>query len=156
MAEQRDYYSCVLRGDNRLFCSFDVRGRRQFTDGQRWSSPNALGPRAFFATMTNPAYLSIDRLQSTDEGIYRCRVDFKNSPTRKQKMNLTIIGERIVSCLNSIAPATAQQLKPVLSIGREWRLIAGEQEAPPICKSLSQACNSTALNTAVQFVTRRV
>ncbi|XP_067207984.1 neural cell adhesion molecule 1-like isoform X4 [Linepithema humile] len=78
-------------GRGEPFYSFDVRGRRQFTDGQRWSSPNALGPRAFFATMTNPAYLSIDRLQSTDEGIYRCRVDFKNSPTRKQKMNLTII-----------------------------------------------------------------
>lgn len=77
-------------------CSFDVRGRRQFNNARLWSSPAALGPRAFFITATNPAHLSIDRLQSSDEGIYRCRVDFRNSPTRKQKMNLTVIGERTV------------------------------------------------------------
>ncbi|EFN75493.1 Fasciclin-3 [Harpegnathos saltator] len=71
--------------------SFDVRGRRQFNNAHLWSSPKALGPRAFFITATNPAHLSIDRLESKDEGIYRCRVDFRNSPTRKQKMNLTVI-----------------------------------------------------------------
>ncbi|CAL7948602.1 unnamed protein product [Xylocopa violacea] len=71
--------------------SFDVRGRRQFNNALLWSSPAALGPRAFFITASNPAHLSIDRLETRDEGIYRCRVDFKNSPTRKQKMNLTVI-----------------------------------------------------------------
>jgi len=79
------------------YFSFDVRGRRQYSNARLWSSPSALGPRAFFVTATNPAHLSIDRLESTDEGIYRCRVDFRNSPTRKQRMNLTVIGESIVS-----------------------------------------------------------
>ncbi|KYN36889.1 Myelin-associated glycoprotein [Trachymyrmex septentrionalis] len=73
------------------YFSFDVRGRRQYSNARLWSSPSALGPRAFFVTATNPAHLSIDRLESTDEGIYRCRVDFRNSPTRKQRMNLTVI-----------------------------------------------------------------
>ncbi|XP_043581853.1 hemicentin-2-like isoform X1 [Bombus pyrosoma] len=71
--------------------SFDVRGRRQLNNARLWSSPTALGPRAFFITASNPAHLSIDRLETKDEGIYWCRVDFKNSPTRKQKMNLTVI-----------------------------------------------------------------
>lgn len=75
-------------------CSFDVRGRRQLSNAHLWSSPKALGPRAYFTTATNPAHLAIERLESKDEGIYRCRVDFKNSPTRKQKMNLTVIGKR--------------------------------------------------------------
>ncbi|XP_029174221.1 hemicentin-2-like [Nylanderia fulva] len=78
-------------GGNEPIYSFDARGHRQLSNGRLWSSPAALGPRAFFITASNPAHLSIDRLQSTDEGIYRCRVDFRNSPTRKQKMNLTVI-----------------------------------------------------------------
>ncbi|XP_014475211.1 PREDICTED: hemicentin-2-like [Dinoponera quadriceps] len=89
-----DEVSMVLwykEGTNEPIYSFDVRGRRQFNNAHLWSSPKALGPRAFFITATNPAHLSIDRLESKDEGIYRCRVDFRNSPTRKQKMNLTVI-----------------------------------------------------------------
>ncbi|XP_061930553.1 hemicentin-2 isoform X2 [Apis cerana] len=89
-----DEVSMVLwykEGAGEPIYSFDVRGRRQFNNARLWSSPTALGPRAFFITASNPAHLSIDRLETKDEGIYRCRVDFKNSPTRKQKMNLTVI-----------------------------------------------------------------
>ncbi|XP_076164768.1 neural cell adhesion molecule 2 [Ptiloglossa arizonensis] len=89
-----DKLSMVLwykEGGGEPIYRFDVRGLRQFRDADFWSSPKALGSRAFFITMTNPAHLSIDRLETKDEGIYRCRVDFKNSPTRKQKMNLTVI-----------------------------------------------------------------
>ncbi|XP_003703425.2 neural cell adhesion molecule 1 isoform X1 [Megachile rotundata] len=70
---------------------FDVRGRRSFSNAHLWSSPTALGPRAFFITASSPAHLSIDRLETRDEGIYRCRVDFKNLQTTHQKTNLTVI-----------------------------------------------------------------
>ncbi|CAG9813040.1 unnamed protein product [Phaedon cochleariae] len=69
---------------------FDVRGR-QSTQAKLWSSPDAFGPRAFFRASTNPAALLIDNIHLSDEGVYRCRVDFKNSPTRNSKVNFTII-----------------------------------------------------------------
>lgn len=99
-----------------IACSFDVRGRRQFNNAQLWSSPTALGSRAFFITATNPAHLSIDRLEAKDEGIYRCMVDFKNTPTQNQKMNLTVIGkffivrEKKLISLNSLICSYLQDI----------------------------------------------
>ncbi|XP_015585249.1 hemicentin-1 isoform X2 [Cephus cinctus] len=71
--------------------SVDVRGGRDYSQAVLWSSTTALGPRAFFVTATRPAHLSIDKLDVKDEGIYRCRVDFDNTPTRNQMINLIII-----------------------------------------------------------------
>ncbi|CAH1104095.1 unnamed protein product [Psylliodes chrysocephalus] len=70
--------------------SFDVRGR-QFSQAKLYSSPDILGPRAFFRAVTTPAALVIDNIKLSDEGVYRCRVDFKNSPTRNSKVNFTVI-----------------------------------------------------------------
>ncbi|XP_063627872.1 neural cell adhesion molecule 1-like isoform X1 [Cydia splendana] len=70
--------------------SFDVRGR-SFNKALQWSDPNAFGPRAYFATVARPAALTLDTVQLDDEGIYRCRVDFKNSPTRNFQIRLSVI-----------------------------------------------------------------
>ncbi|XP_044745914.1 nephrin isoform X2 [Coccinella septempunctata] len=70
--------------------SYDLRGR-QANNAKLWSSPNAFGPRAFFQATTTPAFLFIDHIEISDEGIYRCRVDFKNSPTRNSRVNFTVI-----------------------------------------------------------------
>lgn len=64
-----------------------------YSQANSWSSPHHFDSRAFFRTSSTPAELVIDKLRETDAGIYRCRVDFRNSPTRNQKVNLTIIGE---------------------------------------------------------------
>ncbi|XP_044730222.1 neural cell adhesion molecule 1 [Chrysoperla carnea] len=69
---------------------FDVRGR-QFTQAKMWSAPHIFGARAFFRVTTTPAQLMVDNIHVEDEGVYRCRVDFKNSPTRNLKINFTVI-----------------------------------------------------------------
>lgn len=102
--------------------SFDVRNRRQFNNARLWSSPTALGPRAFFITASNPAHLSIDRLETKDEGIYRCRVDFRNSPTRKQKMNLTVIGEQRPSLVRNYARCR-RELEESFFLPRKTRIL---------------------------------
>ncbi|KAG7204013.1 hypothetical protein KM043_001875 [Ampulex compressa] len=70
--------------------SFDVRGRA-FDEALNWSNSTVLGPRAYFVTVTKPAALSLEAIELNDEGIYRCRVDFKNSPTKNFQVNLTVI-----------------------------------------------------------------
>ncbi|ALC46414.1 CG34113 [Drosophila busckii] len=70
--------------------SFDVRGR-PFEKALYWSDTNSFGPRAYFVTAQQPAKLSVDNIQLDDEGVYRCRVDFQNSPTRNHRINLTVI-----------------------------------------------------------------
>lgn len=74
-----------------LCYSFDVRGRA-FNKALHWSDPNIFGPRAYFVTVAKPAALTLDGVQLDDEGIYRCRVDFRNTPTRNFQINLTVIG----------------------------------------------------------------
>ncbi|KAG8237865.1 hypothetical protein J437_LFUL017974 [Ladona fulva] len=72
--------------------SFDVRGRA-FAKAKLWSDEHTFGPRAYFVTVSRPAQLTLDTVIEQDEGAYRCRVDFKNSPTRNSIVNLTVIGE---------------------------------------------------------------
>lgn len=82
--------------DGEPLYSFDVRGR-QFNQAKLWSSPDAFGARAFFRTQSHPAQLLIDDIHMNDEGIYRCRVDFRNSPTRNLKINFTVISKYLCS-----------------------------------------------------------
>ncbi|XP_072933154.1 neural cell adhesion molecule 1-like [Epargyreus clarus] len=70
--------------------SFDVRGR-SFNKALHWSDPLAFGRRAYFVTMSRPSALTVDAVQLDDEGVYRCRVDFKNSPTRNFQIRLNVV-----------------------------------------------------------------
>lgn len=52
------------------------------------------GERVFFSVADNPkdAKLRIKSAEEADGGIYRCRVDYFNSPTRNFRVNLTLVG----------------------------------------------------------------
>ncbi|KAI8425160.1 hypothetical protein MSG28_006989 [Choristoneura fumiferana] len=90
-AEDRVYMVLWFRkSGGKPIYSFDVRGR-SFNKALQWSDPGNFGPRAYFATVARPAALTLSSVQLDDEGTYRCRVDFKNSPTRNFQIRLTVI-----------------------------------------------------------------
>ncbi|XP_050087779.1 neural cell adhesion molecule 1-like [Anopheles aquasalis] len=70
--------------------SFDVRGK-PLQQARHWSAPEIFGPRAHFNTDTDPATLDIQDVRRHDEGVYRCRVDFRTSQTQSFRYNLSII-----------------------------------------------------------------
>ncbi|KAG8306619.1 hypothetical protein J6590_043420, partial [Homalodisca vitripennis] len=90
--EDRVYMVLWFReGAGKPLYRYDVRGR-SFNNAVMWSDTNAFGPRAFFVTGKQPAAaLQLDAVQLKDAGVYRCRVDFRNSPTKNFQVKLTVI-----------------------------------------------------------------
>jgi hypothetical protein len=72
--------------------SFDVRGK-SMSQAKHWSDEKVFGTRAYFRTVSEPAQLVIDDIRRHDEGVYRCRVDFRNAQTRSFRYNLTVVGK---------------------------------------------------------------
>ncbi|KAK6635961.1 hypothetical protein RUM44_001216 [Polyplax serrata] len=70
---------------------YDSRGK-QSEQATHWKDTELLGERAYFRTITEPASLSIENVEESDEGDYRCRVDFRKSQTRNNKLKLVVIG----------------------------------------------------------------
>jgi len=71
--------------------SFDVRGNG-VEIGRHWNDGINLGARARFEENAKPfPLLWIEDLRESDQGTYRCRVDFKQAPTKNVKINLKVI-----------------------------------------------------------------
>ena len=74
-----------------LHFSFDARGRAAGKE-LHWSDEVSLGPRAQFTISTQPAGLHLENVLLNDEGVYRCRVDYLNAPTRNFEIHLRVTG----------------------------------------------------------------
>ena len=63
-----------------------------FSAAEQWSGGEILGQRATFRADRHPAVLILTNLKPKDEGLYRCRVDFRLAQTRNAHVNLTVVG----------------------------------------------------------------
>lgn len=70
--------------------SFDVRGK-PLSQAKHWSSTETFGSRAKFNADSVPASLELEDIKRHDQGVYRCRVDFRTSQTQSFRYNLTIV-----------------------------------------------------------------
>ncbi|XP_043227543.1 nephrin-like [Amphibalanus amphitrite] len=71
--------------------SYDAR-QGSLGGGVQWKDSFILASRnAEFLVNTSPPVLAIDDVREADAGEYRCRVDFKLTPTKYHRVNLTII-----------------------------------------------------------------
>ncbi|XP_031845663.1 motor axon guidance molcule sidestep isoform X2 [Nomia melanderi] len=71
--------------------SFDARSGDLAT-AIHWAVSDDLGKRTYFQIGDGQrAKLKITRVRYQDQGLFRCRVDFINSPTRNFRVNLTLV-----------------------------------------------------------------
>ena len=68
---------------------FGPRAVMRVPPGGGVSGPS--GPKA--ASPGGKARLAIDRVSEADRGKYRCRTDFKKSPTKNYAVELTVLSE---------------------------------------------------------------
>ena len=55
---------------------------KSYLSARHWSDDSVLEGRAFFRGDSNPGRLVLDNINSYDQGLYKCRVDFAIAPTR--------------------------------------------------------------------------
>uniref|UniRef100_A0AAG5DBX0 Ig-like domain-containing protein n=1 Tax=Anopheles atroparvus TaxID=41427 RepID=A0AAG5DBX0_ANOAO len=70
--------------------SVDVRDKIS-RQPAHWSAPEVFGSRARFNIDKSPASLLIKNLKRHDQGIYRCRIDFRTIQTQTYRYNLSVV-----------------------------------------------------------------
>lgn len=90
--------SLYIADDNDICCylhdSVDARNSSVYA-GEHWTDNDQLGNRASLRVRSGEQGLQITKLVEEDAGLYRCRVDFKSSPTKNFRINLSVIGKSL-------------------------------------------------------------
>lgn len=68
----------------------DMRERRHPSNADHWSDEK-IGGRAYFNF--DKKSLIIDNVKESDEGFYKCRMDFKQTPTKNSEFKLVVVGK---------------------------------------------------------------
>ena len=85
-----------------VICRVDGRDK-DITLGDQWSESAMFHTRAHFIMKDGQiSHLYVKNIQPQDEGLYRCRIDYKLSPTSNAKVNLTVIGKLHANCFGSL------------------------------------------------------
>ncbi len=75
-----------------VFHSYDVRVK-EFERPKLWADDIRLRGRGYFDPQNVTHPFRVVGIEEKDEGLYRCRVDFKLSPTKNSLINVTLIGK---------------------------------------------------------------
>ncbi|XP_068241139.1 cell adhesion molecule 2-like [Palaemon carinicauda] len=119
--------------------SYDSRGDNRSAKVRNWSDEKTLGDRGHFDIKSTPSALVLDNVRASDEGLYRCRVDFQKSPTRNARTNVSVIIKPLsVKILGSREP---------LSSGKDYELVCQSVGARPAA-SLTWWLDGIQLNNA--------
>nr|XP_040567358.1 hemicentin-1-like [Lepeophtheirus salmonis] len=70
--------------------TYDTRGK-SYEEASHWSDDKVLMGRAFFRGDHHPGRLVVDNVHGDDEGLYKCRVDYKIAPTKITNVHLKVI-----------------------------------------------------------------
>jgi len=93
-SSQNDRLTRVLwfkDGDNVPLYAYYIKKQKEQSSPKRWSDQKLLGSRGFFHVDSSPTRLEIKNFTVSDEGLYKCRVDFKKAPTRITEIQLSLI-----------------------------------------------------------------
>ena len=52
--------------------------------------------RVLYSPTSNPPSLAMDDLKMSDDGLYKCRVDFKLARTSITRIKLSVIGNKLI------------------------------------------------------------
>lgn len=87
------------------FCSYDARGV-DVSNGVHMAVSDLERRCLFSLSPATGGNLKLFKITEADRGLYKCRVDFSNSPTQHSKMHLDLVGE---FSKGRCAPATSRK-----------------------------------------------
>lgn len=76
--------------------TLDVRNQGSLSRSKHISSPS-LKDRAYFDVSLFPPRLVINNITKSDQGLFRCRVDYRKAPTQNSFVNLAVTGKLTIT-----------------------------------------------------------